>query len=295
MQTLQMAEWYREHPKPFIRNGRNLDQDICRAGLRLSVTEYKKLSQSILMAIQEDNIPLDQYSSLRGAETRDRVKAVLKTVASKVGHKYGWSEIDEIDPKIIPEYMFEMAKRSTNNKKWKAKAMATTEPDRPAASGALPVTNYETRLLPQPQHMGSPQQSLLSPLTLRNGLEIPAPSGTSTLSRNINVGQGHPLRTCDIFVTQDDTGLDYEDTMDTFLKAESKRLDIEFGPNDFDFTILKQQLTEALSYNQESDMIYYTHAQKGEVEVNSDWKWRVALKFLASQPGTLGILNFGVR
>jgi hypothetical protein len=282
MQALQTAEWYKEHPKPFIRNGRNLDQNICCTGLRLSVTEFRELSQSILTAIQEDNILLNKPSGLRGVVTRDRVKAVLKTVANNVGHKYGWSEIDEIDENIIPDYMFEMAKRSANNKKRKARAIATAASD------------CETPL-PQPQNKGSPQQGLLSPLTLRHGVETPAPSGASTPSRNISVGQGLPLRTCDISVTQDDTGLEYEDTIDTFLKADSKRLDIEFGPNDFDFTIFRQQLTQALSYNQESDMIYYTHEQKGEVEVSHDWKWRVALKYLSSQPGAQGILKFGIK
>jgi hypothetical protein len=306
MQALQTAEWYKEHPKPFIRNGRNLDQNICCTGLRLSVTEFREMCQSILTAIQEDNILLNEPSGLRGVETKDRVKAILKTVASNVGHKYGWSEIDEIDENIIPDYMFEMAKRSANNKKRKARAMATTRSDcemakrspnnkkRKAGAVETAASDCETPL-PQPQHKGSPQQGLLSPITLRHGVETPASSGASTPSRNISVGQGLSLRTCDIFVTQDDTGLEYEDTIDTFLKADSKRLDIEFGPNDFDFTIFRQQLTQALSYNQESDMIYYTHEQKGEVEVSYDWKWRVALKYLSSQPGAQGILKFGIK
>jgi len=61
------------------------------------------------------------------------------------------------------------------------------------------------------------------------------------LLRNIGIGQGYPLCTYDIYITHDDTRLEYKDTIDTFLKANSKRLykDIEFGPNDFDFTIFK--------------------------------------------------------
>jgi hypothetical protein len=297
MQALQTVEWYKEHPKPFTRNGRNLDQELCRTGLRLSKTQYRTLSQSILAAIAEDNISLDKPSGLRDGETKDRVKAVLKTLASNVGPQYGWSEIDEIDKNIIPDYMFEIAKRSTNNQKRKMKVRAPSESDIPAASGALPGSRCEAPLLSQPQHKELTQDGLRSPQTIRHGLDTPVLSGASTPLLNTSVGQGHSLHTCNIYVTQADTGLDYEDTIDTFLKADSRssRGNAEFGPSDYDFTIFKLQLTEVLLYDQESDMIYYSHAQKGEVEVDFDWKWRVALKYLASQPGAQGTLNFGIR
>ena len=273
MQTLQTAEWYNSHPKPFGRDGRNLDHAICRTGLRLSNTEYTKLSKSILTALLNDGVPLNEASGLRRVDIKERIKAVLRTVAGNVGHQYGWSEVDEIDGNIIPDYMFEMAKKSANDHKRRAKTVAPTGSNRPAASGALPETSRGTPPPPPPQHTGPPQQSFIPP-PLRQELQSPALSGPSTSLQNISVGRPHPLRMCNIYVKQVGTGLEYEDTIDTFLKAEFKKLskDIEFGPHDFDFTLFKQELTETLSYEEESDLIFYTHAQKGEVEVNYDWK-----------------------
>ncbi len=80
--------------------------------------------------------------------------------------------------------------------------------------------------------------------------------------------------------------LEYEDTIDTFLNVDSKSLskDASQGPSNYDFTIFKQQLTEALEYNYKSNKIIYTYALKGKIEVDLDWKWRVALKHLLTQP-----------
>ena len=109
--------------------------------------------------------------------------------------------------------------------------------------------------------------------------------------------QGPELHTCGIHVVRVDTGLEYEDTIDTFLNADSRNLhkDASQGPSNYDFTIFKRQLMDALSYDHELDMIIYSHAQNGEVEVNHDWKWRVALKYLSSQPDCQGRLSFGIR
>src|SRR5438045_919945 len=78
--------------------------------------------------------------------------------------------------------------------------------------------------------------------------------------------------------------------IDTFLNADSRNLhkDASQGPSNYDFTIFKQQLTDALSYDHELDMIVYSHTQNGEVKVDRDWKWRVALKYLSSQPDLSG-------
>ncbi len=124
-----------------------------------------------------------------------------------------------------------------------------------------------------------------------------APAGASSPSLIPSSYQHPELHTYEIHVKQLDTGLEYEDTIDTFLNVDSRSLpkDAGRGPSNYDFTIFKRQLTEALEYDHESDKIIYTHALKGEVEVDLDWKWRVALKHLSTQPGGQGILNFAIR
>jgi len=117
MQALPTAEWYRENPKPFAPSGRNFNITKCRYGLCLTKPDFGTLSLSIMEAIQSNDVTLDKPLGLRYVDVKDKVKGVLKRVASDVGPHYDWSEIDKINNSITVEYMFEMVKRSVHNQK----------------------------------------------------------------------------------------------------------------------------------------------------------------------------------
>jgi hypothetical protein len=211
-----------------------------------------------------NGVAFEDYIELKGLELKSKVKAVFYTLSSKVSLQYNWCEIDEIDTQIVSDYLFELAKKFYNNLKQKVskKAAVNQAPaDRPsevAASSPL----LETCL----------QMSYSSAISFGSGLNASAVSDDSTPAPTINVGQGHPLYTCDIYVAQVDTEKDYKDTIDVFLKPESRNLTAEPRPSDYDFAFLKKQLTEALLYTEELEIISYYHIQKDEVKVDHNSK-----------------------
>jgi hypothetical protein len=286
MLPLPTPEWYKRYPKPFSKAG-NIDTAICQQGLRLSKEDEETLLNDISKAMTNNGVAFGDYVELKGLELKSRVKAVLHTLSSKVGPRYGWYEIDEIDTQIVPDYLFELAKKFHNNLKRRVGKKAAA--NQALADGPSGVA------APSPPLETCPRTSYGSAISFGEGLNAPAASGDSTPAPTVNVGQGHPLHTCDICVARVDTGEDYEDTIDVFLKPESRNSAAEPRPSDYDFALLKKQLTEALSYTEELEIISYHHAQKGEVEVDHDSKWRVALKHLSSQPSPQATLNFQLK
>lgn len=286
MLPLPTPEWYKRYPKPFSRAG-NIDTAICQQGLRLSKKDEETLLNDISEAMRNNGVPFGDHVELKGLELKSKVKAILHTLSSKVGPQYGWYEIDEIDTQIVPDYLFELAKKFHNNLKRRvSKEAAANQAPAIRPSGVVALGPPLGTCLRMPYGLAIP---------FGQGLNTPTTSGDSTPAPNINAGQGHPLHTYDICVARVNTGEDYEDTIDVFLKPESRNSAAEPRPSDYDFALLKKQLTEALSYTEELEIISYTHAQKGEVEVDHDSKWRVALKHLSSQPSPRATLNFKLK
>jgi len=286
MLPLPTPEWYKRYPKPFSKAG-NIDTAICQQGLRLSKEDEETLLNDISEAMRNNSVPFGDHVELKGLELKSKVKAVLHTLSSKVGSQYGWHEIDKIDTQIVPDYLFELAKKFHNNLKRRV--------GKKAAANQAPAARPSGVAAPSPPLGTCPRTSYGLAISLGQGLSTLAALGDSTPAPIINVGQGHPLRTCDIYVARVDTGEDYEDTIDVFLKPESRNSAAEPRPSDYDFALLKKELTKALSYTEELEIISYSHAQKGEVEVDHDSKWRVALKHLSSQPSPQATLNFQLK
>jgi hypothetical protein len=286
MLPLPTPEWYKRYPKPFSKAG-NINTAICQQGLRLSKKDEETLLNDISEAMRNNGVPFGDHVELKDVELKSKVKAVLHTLSSKVGPQYGWYEIDEIDTQIVPDYLFELAKKFHNNLKRRV--------GKEAAANQAPAARPSGVAAPGPPLGACPRASYGSAISFGRGLNTPAASGDSTPAPNINVGRGHPLHTCDICVVRVDTGEDYEDTIDVFLKPESRNSAAKPRPSDYDFALLKKQLTEAVSYTEELEIISYSHTQKGEVEVDHDSKWRVALKHLSSQPSPRATLNFKLK
>src|SRR5436190_19420178 len=210
MQALPTAEWYREYPKPFAPGGRNFNIAKCCYGLCLTESDFGTLSWFIMEALQRSDVMLDEPSGLRCVDVKDKVNGVLKRVASDVGPCYGWSEIDEIDKSITVGYMFEMVKRSVHNQRRKDKAggqASSARSDRPAGS--------QTPAEKCPWPTGMSWHGTL--------LETPAHT-VSMLFSNPVMGQGPKLHHCCIHVIRVETGLEYKDTIDIFLNADSRNL-----------------------------------------------------------------------
>jgi len=286
MLQLPTPEWYKRYPKPLSKAG-NIDTAICQQGLRLSTKDEETLLNNVSKAMRDNDVPFGDHVELKGLELKTKMKAALHTLSSKVGPQYGWHEIDEIDTQIVPDYLFELAKKFHNNLKRRV--------GKKAATNQAPAAGPSGVAAPSPPLGTCPRKFYSSAVSFHHGLNTPTASGDSTPASNTNVGQGYPLHTCDVCVTRVDTGEDYEDTIDVFLKPGSRNSTAEPRPNDYDFALLKEQLTEALSYSEELEIISYSHAQKGEVEVDHDSKWRIALKYLSSQPSPQATLNFNLR
>jgi hypothetical protein len=211
-----------------------------------------------------NSVVFRDYIELKGLELKNKVKAVFYTLSSKVSPQYSWCEIDEIDTQIVSDYLFKLAKKFHNNLKQRVskKAAVNQAPaDRPSEMAA-PSLPLETCL----------QTSYSSAISFDLGLNASAASDDSTPAPTINIGQGYPLYTCDICIAQVDTEEDYKNTIDVFLKPESRNSVAEPRPSDYNFALLKKQLTEALSYTEELEIISYYHVQKDEVKVDHNSK-----------------------
>jgi|SRR5277367_3328865 len=307
MLPLQPPEWYQQHPKP-VNVQNNLDVQLFQQGLRLTDADHDKLANELLATLKQNVIgPNEGPFDLRNPENKTQVSKVLDLVISKRSAQYGWNEIGS---NTVKEYMFELAKRCLYN--WKrslrktAAGILASESDGLAAHFSLmqaspqqPHPQTPPPLVPpRPPFGGSIHHATSGPSMLYpRGLTTPAALGASTPLPSTNVVQGCPLHESIVYVRRADTGEDYEDTIDMFLSLEfrdSRHLNITPGPGDYNFTIFKNELAGALSYNEQSDMIGYFHNEKGFVEVNQDSKWRVALRHLGSKSSS-GMLNFEIQ
>jgi hypothetical protein len=276
MLPLPSAEWYTAHPKP-VTPQNNYDIPLFRQGLRVPETDYEMLVDELTTAVNHNSIPFDNPTfNLRTSETRESISPVFQTLINKYSAKFGW---DKIHDNIVRNYLFEFFKRWLYNKK---RSFPRTK--RTLSGSSVPVT--PTGPSNQRSNLGSPSQYSQEPTT-------PSASNFFLSPLDRNKGRVQPLQSCTLFVTRTDDGRNYEDTIDVFMKPAARNLSTSHGPNDYEFSIFRIAITEELSYDEQADVIHYTHSQRGLLEVDTDSKWRVALRDLASQPNS-GVLNFEI-
>jgi hypothetical protein len=284
MLPLQSAEWYRAHPKP-VNSQNNYDIPLFRQGLRIPEADYEPLVDHLTTAVNRNNIPFDSPTfNLRTSESRASVSPVLQSLIDKYSAKFGW---DKINDDIVKNYLFEFFKRWLYNKKRSLPKTIKTIPE------ADPLTPTRPSVPVTPTGPSSQQSDFE---TLSRFIQGPTASGASHLSTpllNRNTSQIHPLQVCTLLITRTNDSRSYEDTIDVFLKPEFRNSSSEHGPNDYDFSVFKGALTAELLYNEHAEILRYRHSQRGILDVDSDSKWRVALRDLSSQP-SLGVLNFEI-
>lgn len=301
MLPLPSAEWYRDHPKP-LNSQNNYDIPMFHEGLRIPVADYESLVSELTTAMEHSSIPFDNPTwNLRSPENRSSISSVLQRLIDKNSAKYGWHEINN---KIIRDYLFEFFKRWLFNKKRSLLMRSAVNlvsrhsvPVTPTKLSALQSSLQASQpLAPRHQLSSGPTFPSAPSLSLQcpQGPATPAASSlSSTPLLHQNASQVHPLHTCTVLVRRLDNGEDYEDTIEVFQKAASENLGRDYRPNDYDFLLFKKELAEVLSYNDQTDIIRYHHFEKGPVDVSHDSKWRVALRYLASQTSS-GVLNFEI-
>jgi hypothetical protein len=139
-----------------------------------------------------NSVAFEDYIELKGLELKNRVKAVFYTLFSKVGLWYSWYKIDKIDTQIVLDYLFELAKKFHNNLKQRVSKKAAV--NQALADGPSEIAAFSPLL------ETCPQTSYSSAISFSQGLNASAVLDDSTPAPTVNVGQGHPLYTCDICV-----------------------------------------------------------------------------------------------
>jgi len=206
----------------------------------MSYTEYKLLQAEMSIAIIASNTPFGQPNFvLRTSKSKLALNSIFKRLIDKHGVKHSWNEIDN---KILNDYLFEFAKHCRTNLTCQTKRETT--PQQPLLlTSQPPLTPNRTSYRSSPAlNLSSPFPHPLSPTT-------PAALSISTLIFGQNEHQVHLLKTCLIRVIHDKDNKVYEDTINIFLKSASKNLVGEYGPNDYDFNTFKENITSKLSYS----------------------------------------------
>jgi len=284
MPALPDQNWYNAHPKA-VNASNNFDISIFREGLRISLAAYKSLATELVADLKQNGIAVGNPNlNFRSKEIKGRINTTIQGLINRSSVKHGWHEIKD---DIVKDYLFEFAKRCQYNSKRATKAAVKKETPPPQSflsASPSPLLSH------QPLKVSASSSALGTSFI---HLATPATWGDSTRSQSSSAGKVHSLESCTLYVTRSESGQTHEDTIDVFLKSASTNSSGRYGPNDYDFSIFKKELTENLSYNEQTDILRYWHSERGFLDVDSDSKWRVALRDLASQP-TSGVLNFEV-
>jgi hypothetical protein len=245
---------------------------VLQQGLRISQSDYESLLYQITTLIEDSGILLNNPKfRLNKSENKAVISPILKSLIDNKGIEYGW---DQISQEILEIYVFELFKRWFYNKK---RNLQNTSPADPPVGSNVPVT--PTR-----------------PSTRNSSLETPQASTPQTHTPQYQIAsQRRRLHECTLRINRLDDGREHEDTIDVFLKPALANSPGEHSPNDYDFSIFKSELAEALSYDSQSDFITYCHSTRGFSNVDSDSRWRVALRDLADHSTSSGILDFRIE
>ena len=114
MLPLPSNEWYKAYPKP-INSQYNFNVSIFCQGLHLLKKDYKLFVNKLNTTIKQSNILFkDSNFNLQSYSNKRKVLIVLKSLISKNGAQYSQNEIDD---KIVIDYLFKLTKQCQYNKK----------------------------------------------------------------------------------------------------------------------------------------------------------------------------------